>query len=260
MTVSSQIFLSRGNSGCALAVQQTAIAVVVDALRASTTIAALCDRGVTRVLVVARVEDARALALAMPDALLVGERGGERLPGFHLGNSPLEVLATPDLAGKTVIFTSSNGAQRLTACTGARHVLVGSVSNATALANWVRARADASPVVMVAAGQFPDEAFISPEDEVSCVYLAARLGLPVAEASQALFAQWEREMILRGLTEVFRHSRHAQRLQEIGYADDVRFCAQPDTLAAVPAVLGPVTLGDVRVGVELRDVLRETAG
>ena len=255
MTDHPEIHLSRGREGCALAERLNAIAIIVDALRASTTIAALLAHEVARVLVVARVEDALALAGSEPDALLIGERGGERLPGFQLGNSPLEVAASASFSGRTAIFTSSNGAQRLTACLQAYRTLVGSVSNAARVVEWARREADAGGhhIVMIAAGKHPDEGYISPEDESTCAYLAARLGLPIAEDSRAVFAHWEHELILHGLEEIFRHSAHARRLMEIGYSDDVLFCAHTDTLTALPVVTAPVAVEERTIGVEVKE-------
>lgn len=194
-------FITRGTAGCQLAVQLQAIAIVVDALRASTTIALLFEHGIERIQVVAQVEDALALSHSMPGAFLVGERGGERLPGFHFGNSPKEILASPRMDGRTAIFTSSNGAQRLTACAGASVVLVSTVSNAGAVVNYVRNLTNHTKksVVFIAAGQFPDEEFISPEDDASCVYLAAQLGLHIAPSSQQCYAQWECSLSSEGL-------------------------------------------------------------
>jgi 2-phosphosulfolactate phosphatase len=103
------------------------------------------------------VEDALTLSKRMPDAVLVGERRGERLPGFHLGNSPLEVMASPRMDGRPVIFTSSNGAQRLMACSGATHTLVGTLANASMVTQWTRqaVRESGLSVVFIAAGLFP---------------------------------------------------------------------------------------------------------
>ncbi len=254
MTDLPEIHLTRGSGGCALAERLDAIAIVVDALRASTTLAALLEHGVARALVVARVEDALALAATEPDALLIGERGGARLDGFQLGNSPREIFASPDFAARTAIFTSSNGAQRLAACLHAHRALVGTVSNAAGVVEWTRraAEADRRPVVLISAGQYPDESFLSPEDEATCTYLAARLGLPIAADSQAAFAHWERELVLHGLEEIFRRSPHARRLMEIGYSEDVLFCARTDTLHALPVVTGPVCLEERFIGVEVR--------
>jgi 2-phosphosulfolactate phosphatase len=254
------IHLTRGTAGCQLAIRHAAVAIIVDALRASTTLLALLSQGVARILVVARVEDATALAQDYPGAILVGERGCERLPGFHLGNSPHEVLASPRMDGAVAIFTSSNGAQRLTACSGADRILVGAPGNATLLTTWMRqyALAQERHVVFVAAGKFPDETFLSPEDEATCTFLAWHLGFPIAPDSRATFARWERALIEQGLEGIFRSSRHAQRLLEIGYSDDVLFCARTDTLPAIPVVYGPVTLSGRMVGMEVRALNHNT--
>lgn len=254
MTTIPAIHLTRGCAGCQLAVREGAVTIVVDALRASTTIAAFLTQGVARVLVVAGVEDARALAARTPGAMLAGERGGERLPGFDLGNSPLEALAHHGLAGATVVFTSSNGAQRLAATCGADRTLVGTVSTASAVADHARAYATETglPVVLVAAGLYPDEEFRSPEDEAACAYLAARIGLPIAEDSLADLADWEKEIATCGLQAIFHGSAHAQHLMRIGYARDVEFCARPNTLDAVPIVTGLAFLDDRQIGVEVR--------
>ncbi len=254
-TISSspQIYLTRGLAGCQLAARLGAVAIVVDALRASATLPTLLDRGVERVLVVSEVADARALALQVPGAMLVGERMGEKLPGFDLGNSPLEALAAKELA-PVAIFTSSNGAQRLTACTGANTVLVGTICNARALVAWVRPYASKNdlPVVLIAAGQYPDEEFISPEDDAVCAYLAQRLDLPINEASQKAFVAEEAQLQHKGMPAIFNDSLHAQHLIEIGYCDDVNFCCRIDVLHSLPAVTAPVLLGDKVVGVEVR--------
>jgi 2-phosphosulfolactate phosphatase len=259
MTATPLIYFCRGAAGCALSCRQAGVAIVVDALRASVTMALLLTSGVARILVTARVEDARALAQHYPDAILVGERGGERIPGFHLGNSPAEILASPRMDGATAIFTSSNGAQRLVACREASCVLVGSVANAGVLAPTVRAQACATgrPVVLIAAGKWPDEQFVSPEDAASCAYLAEMIGLPVAGETQEEYVEWREALHRQGLDAIFRESRHAQRLMEIGYSDDVLFCARPDTAPALPVVVDDVRVGGRVVGAELQRLTDE---
>lgn len=251
---SPHIHLTRGLDGCELAVRLGAIAIVVDALRASATIPALFERGAERVLVVAQVEDTHALADAIPGVLLVGERNEERLPGFDFGNSPLDVLEAPRMDGRTVIFTSSNGAQRLTASRGADRLYVGTTSNAAVLAALVRPYAEdaARDVVLISAGKYPDETFISDEDDATCAYLADRLGLPLAAGSQAEFARWVDAIRRQGLEAIFCAARHAHRLDALGRHADVLFCARPDTLPVLPGFVAPVLLEGREVGVDLR--------
>jgi 2-phosphosulfolactate phosphatase len=248
------IHLSRGVAGCELANRYGAVAIVVDALRASTTLAALFDHGAACVLVTAALEDACGLGGGLPDAVLVGERDCLPPAGFHLGNSPREVLAGPRLDGRTVVFTSSNGAQRLTACGGARHILVGTVANAAAVARRARALAEDEDcdIVFVGAGKYPDEAYIAPEDEAAAVYLAAQIGLPIAPASQDDFAYWQQQIATRGLPDIFHTSPHAIYLVQNALAADIDFCATPDLLGAVPEVVGTVEIEGRGVGVEVR--------
>ncbi|MHB9024437.1 MAG: 2-phosphosulfolactate phosphatase [Armatimonadota bacterium] len=256
MPTEPNIYLTRGSEGCLLAVRRHALTIVVDALRASTTLAVLFDRGAERVLVVAEVADARALAARIPGALLAGERGGERLPGFDFGNSPLEVLAAPRLDGRTVVFTSSNGAQRLAAVCGTDCTLIGTVANAAAVAAEARRAAEFTNglIVFVAAGKYPDETFVSPEDDAACAYLAARIGLPIAAESRDAVARLQTEIARRGLEEIFYASDHAQHLVDIGYGDDVAFCARPDTCRAIPTITAPLVMTGRLIGAEVRTV------
>ena len=104
--------------------------VVVDVLRATTTICAALHHGARAVIPAADTAEAARLAQALggTDVLLAGERNSDRIPGFQLGNSPLEM--TPDtVGGKTIVMTTTNGTAALLAAQGAREVIVGAVVN-----------------------------------------------------------------------------------------------------------------------------------
>lgn len=125
-------------------------AVVVDVLRATTTLTYALAAGASRVLPTVEVEEAQALAAEMPPGsyVLGGERGGKIIPGFDLGNSPAEY--TPDrVAGRTIIFTTTNGTRAIAACVKARRVLLGSLVNLDCVA---RSLADEPRVDVVCAG------------------------------------------------------------------------------------------------------------
>jgi 2-phosphosulfolactate phosphatase len=139
------------------------VVVVIDVLRASTTITTALAAGAREVIPCAEVEQARiradqlgrrhpasakALVAATADAakivaagihesdrgpLLGGERGGLPIDGFDLGNSPSEFTAQA-IAGRTVVFTTTNGTKALLACTAAQRVLIGSFVNFSAIA------------------------------------------------------------------------------------------------------------------------------
>ncbi len=246
-------YITRGAAGCELAVELNAVTIVVDALRASATIAALFAAGANEMLVVADEMDAREAIKYYPNALLIGERGGVKLPGFDIGNSPEEVTAYGDFTGKTIIFTSSNGAQRLTACHGASAVAIGSVANLCSISNWAQNESIRlqRPVVLISAGKFPDENFISPEDDASCACIAGEISLPIHEEMSREYELMCEDIRINGLDKIFRTSKHALRLMEIGYGSDVTFCAQKDSYSAVPVVTGDAEIAGKIIGVRL---------
>src|SRR3989339_400165 len=112
-----------------------ATVVVIDVLRASTTIIHALNAGAAEIIPCGEVEQARALAADFPreEVVLGGERGGLPIDGFDLGNSPSEY--TPDrVAGRTIVFTTTNGTRAMMRCRKAGRVLIGAFVNASAVA------------------------------------------------------------------------------------------------------------------------------
>ncbi len=116
------------------------IAVVIDVFRAFSVAAYAFEAGAARVLPVAEIEDAKALAERFPGAVLAGERHARKLPGFDIGNSPTEVRGI-DLRGRVLIHTTHAGTQGLVNATGAEEVLTGAFVNITAVGSYIVARA-----------------------------------------------------------------------------------------------------------------------
>lgn len=111
-----------------------ATVVVIDVLRASTTIVQALEAGAAEVIPCLEVEDAwrTAAELQNCDVLLGGERLGLPIDGFDLGNSPTDY--TPEkVAGKTIVFTTTNGTKALNQCRLAKRVLIGAFVNASAV-------------------------------------------------------------------------------------------------------------------------------
>lgn len=106
--------------------------IVVDVLRASTTITTALDSGAEKVIPCLAVEEARELASKRSGALLGGERQGKKLPGFDFGNSPAE-YTTKSVSNQTIIFTTTNGTKALSRCIGSSRVLIGSIVNRSAV-------------------------------------------------------------------------------------------------------------------------------
>jgi 2-phosphosulfolactate phosphatase len=127
------------------------VAVVIDVLRASTTMIHALASGAEAVIPCREVEEARRIASDQPPGrvLLAGERQGLPIDGFDLGNSPNEF--TPEVCrGKMIVMTTTNGTKALLACQEAARVLVAGFVNLSATAKMLRA--DGRPVHIVCAG------------------------------------------------------------------------------------------------------------
>jgi 2-phosphosulfolactate phosphatase len=112
------------------------VCIVVDVLRATTTLCALFERGVLEVYLGADPTDVKAIAARLGDCLMAGERGGLAPEGFDFGNSPAQVLAAANLAGRRVAFCTTNGTKALRQLIqqGAPLVLAGCLRNGAAVA------------------------------------------------------------------------------------------------------------------------------
>ena len=249
-----EVHLRSGGEGCHWARAQKAVAVVVDALRASATITCLLQGGAAEVVVVKEVHEAYAYLDTYPDTLLVGERGGLKVEGFDFGNSPNEIRCA-DVRGKQVAFTSTTGAQRLVDCLGASTITVGTTINASAVARQVSAMALAEkvPIVIIPAGLATDPNVVAVEDWLGATVLAAHLGLPIHQASAQSYQQYQRLIQSAGLLEGFLQSTHGQKLVRLGFTNDIHVCAQVDLITdIVPTLTAVVPLPHGGQGVRLR--------
>lgn len=221
------VHIAVGGVGCELANELNAIAVIVDALRASSTIALLFERGIAEAWVVAEVDDAWELKRKMPDALMVGERGSIKIAGFDFSNSPTEILQVENLAGRRVIFTSTTGARRLLSCQKTKAMLVGAAVNATAVAKAAKALAHrlCCDIVLVASGVHGRGDEWAAEDIAASWTIADLIGLPLSETVPRPKGD---------LQTVFESSLHGRELLELGLHEDVYWSAQVDTVTTVP--------------------------
>jgi 2-phosphosulfolactate phosphatase len=195
-----------------------ATCVVLDVLRATSSIVTGLAHGAAGFWPAQTIEEALALRRGLPGALLGGERGGERIDGFDLGNSPLEYR---ELAGREVITTTTNGTLALRACRGAAEVIAGALLDLDAVAARLR-RANAAEVLIVCAGTHREGAL---ED----VYAAGALIEALAPQSLADAAQVALAVSSSAGGDalgVLRGSRNGRTLIEKGRADEVAWCAQ----------------------------------
>jgi 2-phosphosulfolactate phosphatase len=191
--------------------------VVFDVLRATSSMVTALANGVSEIHPVCTIEEALALKARLPDAVLGGERQGDLIPGFDIGNSPSEYMR---LKGRRIVTTTTNGTVALRACEGAQRVLVGALLNLGAIAAGLRASAPKA-VLLVCAGTFDTFAL---ED----AYAAGRLIGELSGASRSDAAQTVAALAARypNPLEALRLARNGQALTATGRGTDVEWCAQ----------------------------------
>lgn len=235
-----EVHIGVGEQGSELANELKAIAIIVDALRASATLATLFERGVREVWVVSEVEQAWELKRQMPDALLVGERNSLKVEGFDFSNSPTEILQAQGLEGRRAIFTSTTGAKRILACKNATAILVGTTVNASAVAKSAETLAEQNrcPIVIVASGVYGRGEEWASEDIAAAWTIAERISGQIVRAPLQLPSPSSSvtPTSLSDLERVFAESLHGQELIALGLQTDVNWCAQVDKVSSVPKV------------------------
>lgn len=117
--------------------QAKGLTVVIDVFRAFSMEAYLFSKGVEKIIPIGDTSLAYKLKEENPEMLLAGERGGKILPGFDMGNSPAEMLSM-DVAGKTVVHTTSAGTQGIANATDADEIIGGSLLTAGAIAKYIK--------------------------------------------------------------------------------------------------------------------------
>ena len=214
------------------------VCVVVDVLRASSSIVTLLERGCASVVAAPTIDRARELQTDLPDHLLCGEERGLPPHGFDYGNSPSE-FARLDLAGRSAILATSNGTRVLAAIAAeAPAVLVGALLNRTAIA---RAAIDIAQerglgIAVVCSAAHGGGTFVL-EDALGAGAIAdaALSHDPALEASDAArFARDAFTIASTDITAAVRSAYHSQELIDEGLGEDVAYCARLDVSGVAP--------------------------
>lgn len=228
--------------------RKSVVHVVVDVIRATTTLAVAFDRGCRRVLLAPDIETALERASREPRRFLLGgEREGVAPPGFDLGNSPAE-YARADLAGHELLFVTTNGTRALRACAGGYAIFAGSYRNAEAVvqaAIQTAQSADSTNIVIVCAGRERQPAY---DDTLCAGYLARmvanhleQMGFGVEMESGARIAAELSDAAMTStmpLRERLAGSGAGRSVTRIGLSEDLDWCAKLDDSQAVPYVIG----------------------
>jgi 2-phosphosulfolactate phosphatase len=203
--------------------------IVIDVIRATSTICQALASGYERVFCTAEVEEARALRGELGDGVLGGERKNVLIPGFDLGNSPRDYLEPRD---GPLILTTTNGTRAIvSAALRCERVLVASLLNLAAVVEAARKSSD--DAVVVCAGV---QGTLALDDAYVAGRIVELLGwerTDAAEAAARLAGTWS------GAEEAFRASKSGRNLMENApeLEKDIPFCARESALAVAPRLV-----------------------
>ena len=214
--------------------------LVIDVIRATTSMAVMFDQGAVRVLVAGTVEQAREAAQKIPGRLLCGERNVQPVPGFDYGNSPVQ-FSQVDLTGSELVMTTTNGTRAFYACPEGSTCLAGSFYNAeaAALKALALAKEQGCNISLVCSGELD---YFALDDAVCAGYLALELQrlqgqvlpLDLDESALAAIALYEAFKPPK----VIDYCNSAQAVIRGGLPDDPPFCMRTSVSQSVPKVVG----------------------
>lgn len=215
---------------------QDKLVVIIDVLRATSTIVTALANGCQGVIPVLTPEEALDKRLTVPGALLGGERYALPIEGFDLGNSPVD-YAPEKVGGKHVIMTTTNGTRAIRASLEAPHVWLASFLNMQSITQGIQdlflEDRRLQGVVVFCAGT---EDRFDLADILCAGMLIDYLGEDsetndLGEAARMLFRATGENM-----TDVIRRSDHGRRLESLGFGRDVEYCLTPNILPIIPVL------------------------
>ena len=215
----------------------TDIYIVIDLIRATTSITAILESGASQVFVADTLEQAQQAIEKHPGRLLCGERNALPLPGFAYGNSPAQ-FAQLDLARRELILTTTNGSRAFYACPEQSIRLAGCFYNGLAIATQALELAQQrnSNIVLVCAAESNHFAL----DDATCAgYLAAEIQRmhPSIEMSDSTYAATALYHTYPP-PDLAKYCHSTQSIMKLGLQDDVDFCMTVSKSRCMPMVIG----------------------
>ena len=214
--------------------------IVIDVLRSSTTVAAALSNGAREVIPVGSIESAVKISGSLfgDVTLRGGERNGKIIQGFNMGNSPLE-YSEATVRGKSIIFCTTNGSLAMVKSRYARIMAVGAFVNMSAIIEFVQGLN--SDVLLLCAGRPAAVGGFSLEDVVCAGMIIHTLqgkNTSVELTDSSLAAHSLYKTFGRSIPKLLKNTDHGKYLTEIGFGEDIKVCAEVDSIPVVPVLSG----------------------
>ncbi len=203
--------------------------VIVDILRATSCMTTAIAHGVEGIRAFAQLPE--CLVLKQQGYCTAGERDGKKVEGFDLGNSPFEYM-NPDIVGKRIAITTTNGTQAIVRSDGAKEIVIGSFLNLTSVASYLFKTE--GNILIVCSGW---KGKVNLEDTVFAGALVDRLRDEFDYACDApVMAHHLYLQAKDNLREFLKDSSHVRRLKKLNIEKDIAFCLTPDQYDVVPVI------------------------
>lgn len=217
--------------------------IVIDVLRASTTIAVALNNGAREIIPVASVESAVKISGSLFGEVTLrgGERNGKMIEGFNLGNSPLEYTEAA-VKGKSIIYCTTNGSVAMAKSRYAKMLVIASFVNMSTVVDFMKA--ENKDFLIVCAGRLNNLGHFSLEDSVCAGLIIQKLTkiegleLELTDAAQAALAL--QKAFGKSILKLLKSTEHGKLLIEIGLGDDLKVCAELDSVPVLPMLTGTV--------------------
>lgn len=221
------------------------VVVVIDVLRATTTMCVALDQGAEKVIPVETIEECLQYR-GKEDYILAGERNGRKVEGFHFGNSPFEFM-NGVVKGKTLVLTTTNGTRAIKMTERSHQVVIGGFLNFSALTKWIVS--EGRDTLMLCSG-WRDK--FNLEDTVFAGAVIHHIKEYFLVESDSAFAAEKLYLnSRRNMFHFMKQSSHYRRLAHLGVINDIKYCLRPDLTDVVPVLKnGALVKADVKKDLE----------
>ncbi|HLP17568.1 MAG TPA: 2-phosphosulfolactate phosphatase [Bacteroidota bacterium] len=212
--------------------------IVIDVLRASTTIATALLNGAREIIPVNTVESAVKISgnLFGDVVLRGGERNGKMIEGFNLGNSPAEYTIEA-VKGKSIIFCTTNGSSAIVKARHAKNLVVAGFINMSSVLEFIKEIGE--DFCILCAGK---QSLFCIEDSVCAGMIITELmddeSLNIELNDPAVAASTLYKSMGKNLQRMVRATDHGKYLYEIGFKNDIKLCTDIDSVPVLPMLVG----------------------
>ena len=209
------------------------IVIVIDVLRATSSICIAFENGAERIIPVSKVED--AMTYKGKGYLVAAERNGETIDGFDFGNSPFS-YTREKVKGKKIALTTTNGTQAINAARNSHKVVIGSFLNLDALCDWLKEQN--KNVICLCAGW---KNKFNLEDTLFAGAVVQQLKNSekfYSDCDSALASEYLYSLAKNDLYKFLENSSHRKRLEKLHIDKDVAFCLTPNQTDVIPVLEG----------------------